>query len=120
MNVESESSDSADEPSTKSTGGKGTKLCLKPRSRSSEMVMKTISTDGSLLMPERVDGGQTEFDVCHRARLSGISDIQQSMDASSHDATMKFGLTQVSTQLSKHLEQTKASVDQRWQGYMIL
>ncbi len=61
-------------------------------------------------MPERVDSGQTEFDISHQ--LSGVRDIKQSMDTSSPDTTTKFGLTQVSTQLSQHLEQTKASADQ--------
>ncbi len=37
------------------------------------MEMKTISTDSSLLMPERVDSGQTEFEVRHRAKLSGVT-----------------------------------------------
>ncbi len=63
-------------------------------------------------MPERVDNGQTEFDVRHRAKLSGVMDIQQSMVASSPEAITKFGLTQVSTQLSKHLEKTKNSTDE--------
>ncbi len=66
--------------------------------------MKTMSTGSSLLMHKIVDSGQIQFDVHHRAKLSGVTDIQQSM--------MKFGLTQVLIQLSKHLEQTKASVDQ--------
>ncbi len=54
----------------------------------------------------------TEFDVHHRANLSGVTDIQQCMVASSSDAITKFGLSLVSTQLSKHLEQTKTSTDQ--------
>ncbi len=110
--MESESSDSADEQDIKSEGGKGVKSSSKPRSRSSETEMKTISSDSSLLMPERVDSCQTEFDVHHRDKLSGVMDIQQFMVASRPDATTKFGLTQVSTQLSKHLEQIKASPDQ--------
>ncbi len=108
---ESDSSDSAEEQTTKTTGSKGAKTSSKPRSRSSETVTKTISTNSSLLMPERVESGQTEFDVRHRATLSGVTDIQQSMVTSSPDATTKFGLSQVSTQLSKHLEQTKTSTD---------
>ncbi len=63
-------------------------------------------------MPERVNSDQTELDVGHCAKLSGVTDIQLSMVASSPDATTKFGLTQVLTQLSKHLEQTKTSTDQ--------
>ncbi len=95
VTMESVSSDSAEEQSTKPTGGKGAKTSLKPRSRSSETATKTISTDSSLLMPERVESGQTEFDVRHRAKLSSVTDIQQSMVASSPDTMMKFGLTQV-------------------------
>ncbi len=63
-------------------------------------------------MPKRVDSGQKEFDECHRAKISGVINIQQSMVRSSPDAKTKFGLYQVSTQLSQHLEPTKASADQ--------
>ncbi len=110
--VESESSDLADKHATKAVGGKGVQSSSKPRSRSSVMETKTISTDHSLLMPERVDSGQTEFDVHHQAKPSGVKDILQSTIASSPGAMMKFVLTQVLTQLSQHLEQTKASADQ--------
>ncbi len=102
--IESDSSDSAEEQTTKTTGSKGAKTSSKPRSRSSETATKTISNDSSLLLPERVESGQTEFDVRHRAKLSGVTDIQQSMVTSSPDAMMKFGLSKVVTQLSKHLE----------------
>ncbi len=110
--VESESSDSADKRATKSAGDKRVKSSSKPSSRSSEMETKTISTNSCLLMPEIVDSGQKEFNEHHRAKLSGATDIKKSMVSSSHDDTMKFGLTQVSRQLSEHLEQTKASADQ--------
>ncbi len=110
--MESESSDSADKRATKSAGDKRVKSSSKPSSRSSEMETKTISTNSCLLMPEIVDSGQKEFNERHRAKLSGATDIQKSMVSSSHDDTMKFGLTQVSRQLSQHLEQTKASADQ--------
>ncbi len=39
---------------------------------------KTISKDTSLLIPELVSG-QVEFDARHRAKLSGVTDIQQSL-----------------------------------------
>ncbi len=110
--VESDSSDSAEEQTTKITGDKRAKTSLKPQSKSSETATKTISTDSRLIMPERVESGQTELDVRHRAKLSGAKDIQQSMVTSSPDSTTKFGLSQVATQLSKHLEQTKTSTDQ--------
>ncbi len=119
VTVESESSDSADEQTTKSTGGNGAKTSSKPRSRSSETATKTISTDSSLLMPKIVDIGQTEFDVCHRAKPSGVTDIQQSMVASSPDDTTKFGLTKLLTQLSKHLEQSKTSTATKMAGHTI-
>ncbi len=73
------------------------------------MEAKTISDDSNLLMPERVESGQAEFDERRRAKLSGATEIQQSMVTSSPDATTKFGLTQVLTQLSEHLEKTKTS-----------
>ncbi len=57
------------------------------------METKNLSTDSSLLMPERVDSGQKEFDVRHQAKLSGVKDIQQSMVTSSIDATTMFWLT---------------------------
>ncbi len=63
--MESDSSDSAEEQTTKTTGGKGAKTSSKPRSRSCETATKTISIDSSLLMQERVESGQTEFDICH-------------------------------------------------------
>ncbi len=61
------------------------------------MEAKTISDDSNLLMPERVESGQAEFDERRRAKLSGATEIQQSMVTSSPDATTKFGLTQVPT-----------------------
>ncbi len=73
------------------------------------MEAKTISDDSNLLMPERVEGGQAEFGERSRAKLSGTMDIQQSIVTSSPDAMTKFGLTQVPTQLSEHLEKTKTS-----------
>ncbi len=107
--MELDSSDSTDQQITKSTGGRGVKSSSKPRSKSSEMEMKTIFVDSTLLMPERVESGQKEFDECHRAKISGARDIQQSMVNHSPDTKMKFGLSQVLTQLSEHVEQTKAS-----------
>ncbi len=47
-------------------------------------------TDSKLLMPEIVESGQTEFDECHFAKLSGAMDIQQSSVSSSPDATNSF------------------------------
>ncbi len=41
--------------------------------------------------------------------MSGVTDIQQSLVVGSPDATMKFGQTQVQTQLSAYLGKTKAS-----------
>ncbi len=93
-------------------GCEGVKTSSKPKSRSSEMETKIISTDSSLLMPESVDSAKTQFVVHHRAKLSGVTDIQQYTVDSSPDATATFWLTQVLIQLSKHLEQTKASADQ--------
>ncbi len=73
--------------------------------------MKTISKDTSLLISEIVDSGQVEFDERHRAKLSGATDIQQSMVTSSPDAMTKFGQNQLQTRLSEYLEkaQTLAS-----------
>ncbi len=50
---------------------------------------KTISKDTSLLIPELVSG-QVEFDARHQAKLSGVTDIKQSLVASSPDSTTKF------------------------------
>ncbi len=68
---------------------------MKPRTTSSETETKTISSDSTLLMPERVESGQTEFDERHRVMISGTKGIQKADVSSSPDATMKFGLTQV-------------------------
>ncbi len=67
--------------------------------------------DTSLLIPEIVDSGQVEFDEHHRAKLSGATDIQQSLVNNSPDATTKFGKNQLQTRLSEYLEkaQTLAS-----------
>ncbi len=71
------------------------------------MELKSIKSDNSLMMPERVDSRQTAFDEHHHAKISGAMDIQQS--SISPDATLKFGLNQVPTQLSEHLQLTKIS-----------
>ncbi len=70
------------------------------------MELKSIETDGKLLMPEIVESGQTEFDECHHAKLSGAMDIQQSSVSSSPDAKTKFGISKVQTQLSEFIQQT--------------
>ncbi len=68
--------------------------------------MKTISKDKSLLVPETLSG-QVEYDAHHRAKLSGVTDIQQSIVTSSPDAKTKFGQTQVQTKLSEYLEKVQ-------------
>ncbi len=73
------------------------------------MELKSIVSDSTLLMPGIVESGQTEYDECHHAKISGAKEIQQSSVSSSPDATVKFGLIQVLTQLLEHLEQTKSS-----------
>ncbi len=64
-------------------GGKGIKSSSKPKAKSSETEAKTISDDSNLPMPEKVESGQAEFDECHRAKLIGATDRQQSMVTSS-------------------------------------
>ncbi len=54
------------------------------------------------MMPERVESRQTEFDECYHAKISDARDIQQFSVRSSPDATLKFRLSQVPTQLSEH------------------
>ncbi len=71
---------------------------------------KTTLKDPSLLKPELVKNGQVEFDERHRAKLSGVMDIQQSMVTSSPNATTMFGQTKKQTQLSAHLEKAKTVV----------
>ncbi len=60
--VESDSTDSADDKPTKSTGATGVKSSLKPKPQFSVTELKSIKSDSSLLMPERVERGQTEVD----------------------------------------------------------
>ncbi len=72
------------------------------------METKTILKDPSLLVPQIFESGQVESDVRHRAKLSGVKDIQQSMVGSSPDAMTKFGQTQVETQVSAYLEEAQA------------
>ncbi len=62
--------------------------------------MKTISKDTSLLIPEIVVSAQVEFDECHRAKLSGATDIQDSWVTSSPNAMTKFGQNQFQIRLS--------------------
>ncbi len=107
--VESDNPDSNDEKLTKATGGKGVKSSSKPVPHSSQTELKTIIKDSILLMPERVKSGQTEFNERHRAKVSGAMDIQQSNMSSDPNATVNFGASQVSTQLSEHLQRTQTS-----------
>ncbi len=90
---------------------------------------KTISKDKSLLVPETLSG-QVEYDARHHAKLSGVTDIQQSIVTSSPDAMTKFGQTQVQTKLSEYLEKvqtlatgsgnTSVSAAQVLKGFTIL
>ncbi len=60
-------------------------------------------------MPEIVESGQTEFDERHEAEVRGMTDILQARVSSDPKATVNFGVSQVSIQLSKHLQQVQAS-----------
>ncbi len=60
-------------------------------------------------MPERVESGQTEFDECHQAKVSGTTDIQQINMSSDPNTTMNFSASQLSTQLSEHLQRSQTS-----------
>ncbi len=73
-------------------------------SQSSDMELKTIQMDCSLLMPERVESGQVEFDECYLAKLSGAIDIQQSSVRSDPNTMKNFGAGQVSTQWSEYVK----------------
>ncbi len=95
---------------TKSAGGAGVKRSSKPKLQSFVKEMKSIKSDSSLLMSERVESRQTEFDEQHRAKISGATDIWQSMFTSSPDATVKLMISKVLTQLSEHLQLTKSSL----------
>ncbi len=88
--------------SRKSKDNIGVKRSSKKGSQSSDTELKTIQMDSSLLMPERVESGQVEFDVRHRAKLSGATNIQQSSISSDPNATTNFGAHQVLTQLSEN------------------
>ncbi len=107
--VESDSTDSADDKSTKSVGGEGVKNSLKLKQKSFKTELNSITTDSKLLLPEIVENGQTELDEHHRDKLSGATDIQQSSVSNSPDATMKFGISQVQTQLSEFIQHTLSS-----------
>ncbi len=96
-----ESDSDSDEKDTMSEGGKDDKSTSKP-------VAKSTVTDTCLLIPEIVESSQVEFDDHHRAKLGGVMEIQQSIVVGQHDATDKFGQTQVQTQLSAYLEKAKA------------
>ncbi len=72
--------------------------------------LKTIITDSTLLMPERVESGQTEFVERHVAKVSHATDIHQSSVSSDPNATVNLGRSQESTQLSEHLLRTQASL----------
>ncbi len=63
--IGSDSSDSADEKSSKTVDGQGLKNSSKSRPQSSEKIHLTIVTDSSLLMPEVMTSSQTEHDVRH-------------------------------------------------------
>ncbi len=102
--VESDSNDSASDKPTKSADGTKVKRSSKPNPQYSEKELKYIKSDSSLLMPE---SRQPEFDEHHRTKISGETDIQQSNVSSSPGAMVKIRLSQVLTQLSKHLELTK-------------
>ncbi len=71
--------------------GAGVKSSAKPKPQSSAKEMKSIKSDSSLLMPERVESGQTEFDEWDQAKISGTTDIQQSIVSSSPDTTVSLG-----------------------------
>ncbi len=55
-------------------------------------------------MPEIMTSGQTEHNERHRAKLMGVKDIQQTYFSSSPDATTKFGLQKVQTQLVEYIQ----------------
>ncbi len=60
-------------------------------------------------MPEIGESGQTEFDEHHQAKVSGATDIQQTNMNSDPNTTLNFGASQVSTQLTKHLQKAQTS-----------
>ncbi len=60
-------------------------------------------------MPEIVDSSQTEFDERHWAKVGGATDILQASVSSDPNATVNFGVSQVSTQLSEYLQQVQVS-----------
>ncbi len=108
--VESDHFDSNDKAhSQKSKGRAGVKSSTKKGLQSSDMEMKTIHKDSTLLMPERVESCQVEFDERHQAKLSGAMDIRQSMVSSHPDVTLNFSATQVPTQWSEHAQNVQGS-----------
>ncbi len=59
-------------------------------------------------MPEIVESGQTEFDEHHQAKVGSATDILQASVSRDPNATVNFGVSQVSTQLFEHLQQVQA------------
>ncbi len=109
--IESESSDSTEEHTSKAVARQGLKSSLKARPQSSEKDLKTIVTDSSLLMPEIVASGQTEHDEHHQAKLSGVRDIIQADVSSSPDATMNFWAEKIRTQLTEYIQNKLTEID---------
>ncbi len=109
--TDSDLSDLVNDNSAKTSGVQGVKSASKPKPQSSEMELKSIITDGTLLMSERVESRQTEHYEHHRAKLSGVKDIRQSKVSSSPEATTKFGVTWSAAQVLKDLNYTIPRLD---------
>lgn len=78
------------------------KNSTKKGSQSSDMATKTIQQDSSLLMPERVESGQVEYDACNHAKLNGAIHIQHSLVTSDPNTTNNIGRSHIPTQSSEH------------------
>ncbi len=105
--MSSDSDSNNDDYSSKLHGRRGVKSSSKPQSF--ETKLKTISMDRSLLMGERVESGQAEFDEHHQAKVSGATDILQASVSSNPNATVNFSVEQIPTQWSVHAEDAQAS-----------
>ncbi len=105
----SDSDSNNDDHSSKSHGQRGVKSSSKSREglQSSETELKTISMDRLLLMGERVESGETEFNERHLAKVSGATDILQASISSDLNATVNFSAKQVLTQWSVHAKQLR-------------
>ncbi len=62
-------------------------------------------------MSEIVTSGQTEHDKRHRAKLMGVKDILQTDVSSNLDATTKFVIDKVQTQLAEYIQAKQAEFD---------